>query len=314
MKKQTLLLALLILIVTGSIFAVEVSGTWYWATDDWNIQYFRYQLDGELEGNWTIVDSNVYSVTIDGLDGDVEHTLFVQQSYDGKTWSESAQASSDIYVTFDDSWEAQNDEEATDFWDLEEPNDLTLESDLNSPVDVPEMEVPVTIEDEKTKPEIVEKVDKPKTLRPYLYRNELGIGLSYRNSVQVDNKSFFNLFLSYKSISAFGIIKDYIGLGFLLQAGVIGDDFKVDSINFQFIEGPALTWYSGKDLVFNISIGFQQNVALDFGQILLSGAMEIGFGVKLNESLFMFGNLTANYIPSENQQDLGITFQLSKSY
>lgn len=314
MKKQTLLLTFLILIVTGFLFAVEVSGTWYWATDDWNIQYFRYQLDGELEGNWTIVDSNVYSVTIDALDGDVEHTLFVQQSYDGKAWSESAQASSDIYVTFDDSWDDWSDEEATDFWDLEETDPFALEEDLNSFTSDTETDVPVIVEEEETKPEIVEEEENVKSLRPYLYRKELGLALGYRNSVQVDNDSSLNLFLSYKSISAFGIIKDHIGLGFLLQAGASGDDFKADSINFQFIEGPALTWYSGEDLVFNISVGFQQSVKLDFSKVLLSGSMEIGFGVKLNESLFMFGNLNANYIPSENQQDLGITFQLAKSY
>jgi len=313
MKKQTLLLTFLILIVSSFLFAVEVSGTWYWATDDWNIQFFRYQLDGELEDNWTVVDSNVYSVTINELDGDVEHTLFVQQSYDGKAWSESAKASSEIYVSFDDSWDDWADEETTDYWFSDEADAFSTDAEIVPFGDEAEEEIPVIVEEE-TQPAIVETVKETKTLRPYLYRKELGFGVGYFNSVQVDNDSSLALFLNFKHISAFGIIKDNIGVGFKLQAGAQGDDFKTDSINLQFSESPTLTLFSGEDLVFNLSVGFQQDVKLDFSQILLSGKMEMGFGVKLNEACFMFGNLDATYSPSENQQDLGITFQFVKSF
>jgi len=313
MKKQTLLLTFLILIFTGFLFAVEVSGTWYWATDDWNIKYFRYQLDGELEENWTVVDSNVYSVTFNSLDGDVEHTLFVQQSYNGKTWSESALAISEIFESFDNSWDDWTGEEATDSWYSEEPSEFSQDTVSETNVQAPETEVEVNLEEETKAINKVETV-KNKTIKPYLNRSEWGVNFGFINSVQVDNVSSLKVFFSFKSISAFNIIKDNIGCGFVLKAGAIGDSFEADSIYFQFSEGPSFTWYSGSDLVFEVNFGFQQTVKLDFSQILLSGTMELGLGVKLNENLLTFVKLNASYTPSENQQVMGITFQFAKSY
>ena len=62
---------------------------WKWSSDDENIKYYRWQLDGEDDNGWTVVDS---SVTTIHLLADNNSVLYIQASYDGARWSESGYA------------------------------------------------------------------------------------------------------------------------------------------------------------------------------------------------------------------------------
>ena len=72
------------------LFAVPVVVTWEWLLEDPMVTTFRYQVNGEDDDKWTVVDSSVTSHTERGLDGTLAHTLYLQQSYDGIHFSDSA--------------------------------------------------------------------------------------------------------------------------------------------------------------------------------------------------------------------------------
>ena len=76
--------------------AADVDVTWEWYNNDPAVKFFRYQLDGELDGGWTVVPSDVTSYTVNNLDGSQSYGLYLQQSYDGIWWSESTVAYSEI--------------------------------------------------------------------------------------------------------------------------------------------------------------------------------------------------------------------------
>lgn len=88
MKRASILIALLLVVVAGA-FALDATVTWSWSQNDPDVKYFRYQLDGEEEGKWTVVDADVLSASYD-IDVSVEHILYLQQSYDGANWSASS--------------------------------------------------------------------------------------------------------------------------------------------------------------------------------------------------------------------------------
>ena len=88
MKFIALLAALVLL--PAVLFAVPVVVTWEWLLEDPMVTTFRYQVDGEDDDKWTVVDSSVTSYTERGLDGTLAHTLYLQQSYDGVHFSGSA--------------------------------------------------------------------------------------------------------------------------------------------------------------------------------------------------------------------------------
>ncbi len=94
MKKRSLLLVALVLFA-ASLFAAPVVVTWEWMLEDPNVTTFRYQVDGENPDQWIVVDSSVTSYTVKGLDGSQAYTLYLQQSYDGENFSESAKAVSE---------------------------------------------------------------------------------------------------------------------------------------------------------------------------------------------------------------------------
>jgi hypothetical protein len=84
MKK--LVSVLLILLVSGLSLYAETTLRWSWHTQDERIEFFRYQLNGEDDDNWTVVDSSVRAVVLPTSDN---NTLYVQASYDGVNWSVS---------------------------------------------------------------------------------------------------------------------------------------------------------------------------------------------------------------------------------
>nr|WP_321262854.1 hypothetical protein [uncultured Sphaerochaeta sp.] len=90
MKRKFITVLAVLILLPAFLFAVPVVVTWEWLLEDPLVTTFRYQVDGEEEDNWTIVDSSVTSYTERGLDGTVDHALYLQQSYDGVHFSGSA--------------------------------------------------------------------------------------------------------------------------------------------------------------------------------------------------------------------------------
>jgi len=88
MKRAFVVIALLLVVVV-SAFALDATVTWSWSLIDRDVNYFRYQLDGEDSAKWIVVDSSVLNASFN-LDVSVEHTLYLQQSYDGSNWSLSS--------------------------------------------------------------------------------------------------------------------------------------------------------------------------------------------------------------------------------
>ena len=66
---------IVILIAIPCAWAREGIVTWTWYENDPMVEYYRYQVDAEEPGMWTVVDWSVTEVSIT-LDVSVVHTLF----------------------------------------------------------------------------------------------------------------------------------------------------------------------------------------------------------------------------------------------
>ena len=163
MKKLVALLVLFCFVLVGT-FALDASVVWYWYRNDRAVKYYRYQLDGEDDDNWTVVSSNVLEISLD-VDVSVSHVLYLQQSYDGIHWSESSYAESEIY-------ESSGIPEDDDFyWDEYEeyPEDEEILEEEPEEVVVQEVEETTAV-----------------TQTPKLSKSFINIAISYRNSIPND--------------------------------------------------------------------------------------------------------------------------------
>ncbi len=95
MKKRVLGLMGAFLLVPSVVFAVPVAITWEWTLEDPDVTTFRYQINGEDDASWTVVDATQRSYTAEDLDGSLSYTLYLQQSYDGVHFSVSATSTSE---------------------------------------------------------------------------------------------------------------------------------------------------------------------------------------------------------------------------
>jgi len=84
------LLGKLLVMIPTMIFATDVAITWEWMIDDPQVTGFRYQLDDENPDNWIVVDGNTTTAVFQNLDGSKEYALYLQQTFDGIDWSDSA--------------------------------------------------------------------------------------------------------------------------------------------------------------------------------------------------------------------------------
>lgn len=188
MKRLAVLVALLCFVLT-TVFALEASVSWNWYKNDRNVKFFRYQLDGEDEDNWTIVKSNVLEVSLD-VDVSVVHVLYLQQSYDGIHWSESSSTESEIYSEEDFNYD--------DSYDFDE--------DSFEQEELPTEEVPEEVETPEQKPE---------------GKDFLNFALSYRNSIPHHTVSKEVGFVaSYAHLFPYSFsISDSFASGFLSELG-----------------------------------------------------------------------------------------------
>ena len=94
MKLRKLVYALIVLMLLASplMAAQRMNVTWNWESDDSGITLYRYQIGAEADDNWTVVDSSVLSFEATDLDPYMDYTLYLQASYDGEKWSETASA------------------------------------------------------------------------------------------------------------------------------------------------------------------------------------------------------------------------------
>lgn len=93
MKKFTkiVFITLLFMLILLPLSAARtMSVTWNWVLNDPDVKEYRYQIDKEDADGWTVVGGKTSSCTLDGLDAYTSYTLYLQASYDGKTWSVSA--------------------------------------------------------------------------------------------------------------------------------------------------------------------------------------------------------------------------------
>ncbi len=105
MKKLTkviFILALLITVVLPLSARKAMTVTWQWVLSDAKVTAFRYQMNGEKDGNWIVVDGRTSSYTASGLDPYLDYTLYLQASYDGVNWSESASSIAYAVLSVDD--------------------------------------------------------------------------------------------------------------------------------------------------------------------------------------------------------------------
>ncbi len=97
-SKRVLLLCLLFFTALTMLSASTLK--WSWSSTDDAVKYYRYQLNGRDDERWTVVDSSVTSVTLDST-GERD-TLYVEASYDGASWSESAEGTYTVPVEEDE--------------------------------------------------------------------------------------------------------------------------------------------------------------------------------------------------------------------
>ena len=93
MRKLTrviFIVALLAAVVLPLSAKKAMNVSWEWLLSDPEVTAYRYQLNGEAEDGWTVVDGNTSVYTATGLDPYSDYTLYLQCSYDGINWSASA--------------------------------------------------------------------------------------------------------------------------------------------------------------------------------------------------------------------------------
>ena len=75
----------LMFFIAISLFATET--IWMWDHNDSEVSFFRYSTS--FDEKWRVVPSDHYSVKLDSGDVD-DYEFYLQQSYDGEIWSDSA--------------------------------------------------------------------------------------------------------------------------------------------------------------------------------------------------------------------------------
>ena len=197
--RKIIALAAVLLLSMSCLFALQGLVTWTWFENDPNVEYFRYQLDGEEEDKWTVVDWSVNEVTLI-LDITEVHELHLQQSYDGENWSESSIVESEVF--------------AEDAFDSPSEEDVSLEEDaqteeVTEEVESPSSEEPSAEAQEQVPEETAEQPAAPEEPK-YLPIKALDYGIGYLNAIPDGTEPrTLGLFVSYtrtfKAVSVFDV-------------------------------------------------------------------------------------------------------------
>ena len=92
LSKVLLFIAIVLCISLPLSAAKMMNVTWQWLLNDPYVTSYRYQLDGENEDGWTVVSADTDTYVAVGLDPYKDYTLYLQCTYDGSVWSESAKS------------------------------------------------------------------------------------------------------------------------------------------------------------------------------------------------------------------------------
>ena len=92
LSKVLLFIAIVLCISLPLSAAKMMNVTWQWLLHDPYVTSYRYQLDGENEDGWTVVSADTDTYVAVGLDPYKDYTLYLQCTYDGSIWSESAKS------------------------------------------------------------------------------------------------------------------------------------------------------------------------------------------------------------------------------
>ncbi len=218
MMRRLLPIVFLLLIALSGAWALDGIVTWIWYENDPNVSYYRYQLDGEDDDNWTVVEWNVNEVTLE-LDVSVEHVLYLQQSYDGEVWSVSSFTPSEVYEAGQDVSEEVYFEENAVLEESENPADASSEETGPKLDDVQDVE----LSEEEA---IVNQVAEVKKYDRLIW---LDFGVGYLNTIpNSDGPKMLGGFASYNRT--------------FLKASVFDIGAKAN-----------LGLYTSKDLILNIS-------------------------------------------------------------
>lgn len=150
--KKLLFIAILLFVSVVGLFALDGIVTWTWYENDPDVEFYRYQVDGEEDGRWIVVDRNVNEVSLT-LDVSVLHTLYLQQSYDGVIWSPSSATDSEIYTESEEPEPAEPEEQPEETSEPETPAEQPATDEEVAAATVIEDEIDVpTVEVEEYKP------------------------------------------------------------------------------------------------------------------------------------------------------------------
>lgn len=181
MKRASIIIALLLFVVVGA-FALDATVTWSWSKNDPDVEFFRYQVDGEEDGAWIVVDDSVLAASFD-LDVSVEHTLYLQQSYDGENWSESSHA---VSAAVDETPNAPAEVEASETPEADQPAQVVeevpaVEAEQSEPVAEQPAEQPAAVVEETpvVEPVVAAKPDKVH----YPAQSRIDLGAVYGNTI-----------------------------------------------------------------------------------------------------------------------------------
>ncbi|MDY5931274.1 MAG: hypothetical protein SPJ34_04500 [Candidatus Ornithospirochaeta sp.] len=96
--KKTLIVLVALMMILSPLSAKKMNVSWEWLLDDPDVTAYRYQLDSLSDDGWTVVDAYTNEYNAEGLDASVDHTLYLQRTYDGINWSETASSTAEAYI------------------------------------------------------------------------------------------------------------------------------------------------------------------------------------------------------------------------
>ena len=278
--------AVLFLVLFSLSFAAARDGivTWMWFENDPMVGYYRYQVDGEDEDGWTVVDRSVTEVAIE-LDVSVVHTLYLQQSYDGISWSPSSSTESEVYPEEEAQvQESEETYETLEFLADESERREEEEAQAESPAEAEaEAEPPAQVAQEATQQEsgykALSQLDLGFGYMDYLPDpvgpKTLGVSAAYTRSFvnygvfHVGAKANVSLYATRELVSDIKRTQLYLQLNML---GAVSATVERCDIHIAF--GPEFCFVFGRDghkmagLAAEIGVRYHRTEKLAFGAVL----------------------------------------------
>ena len=275
--------AVLFLILFSLSFAAARQGivTWMWFENDPMVGYYRYQVDGEDEDGWTVVDWSVTEAAIE-LDVSVVHTLYLQQSYDGVVWSPSSCTESEVYPDEEEQPQEPAEEyETLEFLTDEAAREAREEAESEAETEEPaaEEEIQEAAEPKVSKYKALSQLDLGVGYMDYLPdtagSKTLGISASYSRTFvkfgvfDVGAKADVSLYTTRD------LVFDRQQTQMYLQLNVLGlVSAAVEKCDIHLAFGPELCFVLGRDghkmagIAAEIGVRYHRTEKLAFGAVL----------------------------------------------